>query len=109
MFKNSSNYGGKQSSESLDNKGKQTLENTKESTEQEKSLDTRKGPTSGQVKKEEKKKNQTDLNPNKSPGTKGKPIQGAAPAPAASSGKSKPPKQMAKTNPKKPGVARKAK
>ena len=107
--KNSSNYGGKQSSESLDNKGKQTLENTKESTEQEKSLDTRKGPTSGQVKKEEKKKNQTDLNPNKSPGTKGKPIQGAAPAPAASSGKSKPPKQTAKTNPKKPGVARKAK
>ena len=107
--KNSSIYGGKQSSESLDNKGKQTLENTKESTEKEKSLDTRKGPTSGQVKKEEKKKSQTGLNPNKSPGTKGKPIQGAAAAPAGSSGKSKPPKQCAKNNPKKPGVARKAK
>ena len=107
--KNSSSYEGKQSSESLDNKGKQTVENTKKSTKQEKSLDPKKEPTSGQGKKEEKKKNQTDLNPNKSPGTKEKPIQGAAPAPAASSGKSKPPKQMAKTNPKKPGVARKAK
>ena len=107
--KNSSNCGGKQSSESLDNKGKQTLENTKENTEQEKSIDPKKGPTSGQVKKEEQKKNRTHLNPNKSPGAKGKPIQGTASAPAASSGKSKPPKQMAKTNPKKPGVERKAK
>ena len=107
--KNSSNCGGKQSSESLDNKGKQTLGNTKENTEQEKSIDPKKGPTSGQVKKEEQKKNRTHLNPNKSPGAKGKPIQGTASAPAASSGKSKPPKQMAKTNPKKPGVARKAK
>ena len=107
--KNSSNYGGKQSSESLDNKGKQTLENTKKSTKQEKSLDPKKGSTSGQGKKEEKKKNQTGPNPNKSPGTRGKPIQGAALPPAASSGKSTPPKQSAKTNPKKPGVARNAK
>ena len=107
--KNSSNYEGKQSSESLDNKGKQTLENTKKSTKQEKSLDPKKGSTSGQGKKEEKKKNQTGPNPNKSPGTRGKPIQGAALPPAASSGKSTPPKQSAKTNPKKPGVARNAK
>ena len=108
--KKGSNYGGKQSSESLDNKGKLTLENTKESTEKEKSLGTKKGPTSGQEKKGEKKQNPK---PSKNPGTKGKPKQGATPAPAASSGKSnyKPPNNTAsaKPNQKKPAVAKKAK
>ena len=91
---------GKKSSESIDNKGKQTLEKSKKSTEQMKSLNTRGGPTLGQREKGKSKQTQTDPNANKTREAKGKSKQGATSAAASSTKASKQDTQGNKNPPK---------
>ena len=114
-----SHYAKKKSSKTLDYKGKQTLEKSKESTEQIKSLNTKGGPTLGQGEKGKSKQTQRDPNPNKTREAKVKPKQGATSAAAPSTrgnkqdtqGNKNPPKHTSTMRMvlKPPGGAKKAK